>query len=256
MKNVFFMALSLVLTFTACNKANDGIEVIGNFGDALTGFEGTITYADGRPAKGYPVRMQIGIAGTMATFSSTGAILGVSGEPNSFLSDTLTDENGRYKITSTVKKLPIGFGFCAGLGFGVGSGFEHFQTEYIVDNNGNPQNPLQNNFNFVEYGKIKKIDVKLYESSILFLDSRQIEMNYDRAEFILNKFSPISGEEVALKQGFDLPPTGGAYFIMVLSKPKIPINLTVKLYKNNQVFETRTMRILMTKKENYMDIIK
>jgi hypothetical protein len=247
---VLFCFLTLIL---GCTKTSDGIEKVGTFQDATSGFEGTITYADGRPAIGCPVRMAVGATGNSVTVDLTTGAISPINAPNTYQKDTVTNKNGQYRFVEVNKNLPFKYGY-----FAVSAWinpkliFNYFEKEYTVD--GKLQdNTIQVNTEFA-FGKIKKIDVKLYEAVLLHLDSRGISIDYDHVEFSGKWFSAITGKATDFSQGYDAPPLTRSSSIIFTSKPNVPINLTAQFSKNKTIVATRTLTIPMNLLDNYIEI--
>ncbi len=245
MKIIMPIGFCCLLSLLACTKMDKDTEVVGSFANALCGYEGTITYADGRPAKNYPLQLFVGHSDATID-SATGTIKG-SSWLNNFVVNGKTDENGQYKILTANKNINTtqqsGLAFLGRLKF---SNYEYFQPEFSINNI--PQEYFYSSTS--SYGQIQKINAKLYELNMLHINSKNIKLDYDDIQITGKSFSPITGKEAPIT----VHAGARVWYSIHHSKPNIPIDLTISFYKNAQFIATRTVRMAMDKKDNYLEI--
>ena len=238
MKIVIF--ISFVLCFSACAKMDSDTEIVGSFANSLCGYEGTITYADGRPVKDYPVLFYVGHPGATID-SATSAIKSERG-----LASGRTDEKGQFKLLTANRN--VGTGVNSGLALLGGlkfANFDYFQSGITVNGLFQEHGSAPS-----AYGVVQKINVKLHEVSKLHIDSKNIKMDYDFITITGAYTSPVTGYEVAMQFS-----TGNRVWSYVYnSKPNVPINLTVYFTKDGKQIGSRNVRILMDKKDNYLEM--
>jgi hypothetical protein len=242
MKIIIF--ISFVLCFSACTKMDSDTEVVGGFANALCGYEGTISYADGRPAKGYPMQMYVGHP--YATIdSATGAIKSDFGLSNLTVNQK-SDDKGQFKLLTANKNVnttvPSGCTPLGGLKF---SNFEYFEPALTVNNQSQEHMSVPSVF-----GQIQKIDVKLHEVSKLHMDSKNIKIDYDNIKIECKYTSPTTGKELNIFHYTD----SRVWYLVQKTKPNVPINLTVEFFKSGKPIDTRNVRMAMDKKDNYLEI--
>jgi hypothetical protein len=262
MKKIILFSICLLCFATACTKIDESVEDIGKYADQISGFEGTITYAkDGKPAVGYPVQIQVGNTnGTVRFDPFTGSFTPIP-EPNSYFKEQITDEKGRFALTEVNRNLPIRYGFFNGLGNTPKRDFEYFLQEFSVA--GVSQQLLQSNNLELELGKVKKIDIKLYEAYKLELILNANKVDFDDEVVVTGKrISPIDNKEYEIHSKLQIPrPTSpnDLPFIAISngykSKPNVPITLKIETFRNKVLKDTRTLVIKMDRKDNNIEVL-
>jgi hypothetical protein len=246
MKKVLIIAFCILNFFTACVKKDEGIETLGVFNEQVTGFEGTVKYLNGKTVNNYPLRLIGGDYGASISVSQTGNI-SVNTSPDAVGIYAESDDKGKFKVTVKNKDFPLWNGFLAGEGFFVNSVFEEY-FPLITE----VEKPFKTTNANCVYGKVKKVDVVLYETAKLILKSTDIQVPYDKIEIrgvVKNVFSSEKFD-IFIEQSILEPGSlfGKEYYI----KPNEPIELTVNIFKDNRLSETRKMIMPMNKFRNYI----
>jgi hypothetical protein len=262
MKQVYFIVICFLCLTTACKKIDEGVEDIGKFADQISGFEGTITYAkDSKPVVGYPVQIQVGNTNGTVRFDPFTGGFTPNPEPNSYFKDQMTDEKGRFELTEVNRNLPIRYGFFNATGNTPKRDFEYFLQEFRVE--GFSQKLLQNNNLELQLGKVKRIDIKLYEAYKLELILYANKVNFEDEVVVTGKwFSPIDNQEYEINSQLQIPkPTSpnDLPFIAISngykSKPNVPITLKIETFRNKVLKDTRALVIKMDKKDNNIEVL-
>jgi hypothetical protein len=259
MRQLLFIATALLLSLSACQKNEEGIENIGTYGEQLAGFEGTISYAkDGKPVVGHPVRIQVGDQSGQVVFDpSTGSYKPILNK-NAYAKEAVTDSKGQYRLVTESKNLPVRYGdFIA---YSQTKEFEYYSREYIVNGQSQEGKPMYDTQ--LDLGKIKKIDVKLYEAYNLTLTllGSDAELG-DEVRTRGNLCSPVNGKANELYSDLSIPlPTPTtlpfiAIYSIHKSKPNVPITLTIELYRNKILKSTRTVTVPMNQKETNINLL-
>jgi hypothetical protein len=263
MKKIILFSICLLCFATACKKMDEGVEDIGKYADQISGFEGTVSYAkDGKPAVGFPVQIQVGnTSGTVRFDPFTGGFMSTP-DPNSYSKAGQTDKNGYYKLAEINKNLPIRYGFFSATGYYTASGaYDYFMGEFIINNVSQPLFQVNGD---LEFGKVKKIDIKLHEAyKVEFTLKIEKADSNDSVVVKGNWFSPIDGKAVELNSMLQLPkqdPNPNAWITSGVSfgfksKPNVPLTLKIEHFRNKALKDTRTLVIKMDKKDNNIDAL-
>jgi hypothetical protein len=245
MKKVLIIAFCILNFFTACVKKDEGIETLGVFDEQITGFEGTVKYLNGKTVNNYPLRLIGGEYGVSISVGQTGNI-NVNTSPNAVGIYTESDDKGKFKVTVKNKDFPLWNGFLAAEGYFLNSVYEEY-LPVITE----LENSYQNNPANCVYGKVKKVDVVLYESAKLILRSSDIQVPYDKIEIRGVVKEIVSNEkfDIFIEQSILEPST--LFIKEYYIKPNEPVELSVSIYKDNKI-ETRKIIMPMNKFRNYI----
>jgi hypothetical protein len=263
MRQLLFIATALLLSLSACQKNEEGIENVGTYGEQLAGFEGTISYAkDGKPVVGHPVRIQVGDQSAQVVFDpSTGSFTPVPiSNKNAYAKEAVTDSKGQYRLVEESKNLPVRYGNFFAVIYSQTREFEYYYREYIVNGQSQEGKPMYDTQ--LDLGKIKKVDVKLYEAYNLTLTllASDAELG-DEVRTRGDLYSPVNGKANKLYSDLSVPlPTPTSLpFIYIASlhksKPNVPITLTIELYRNKVLNSTRTVTVPMNQKETNINLL-
>jgi hypothetical protein len=249
MKKVTQITFIFFSILTSCVRKDEEFKNIGEFNEQLTGFEGTIIrYAsNNRPVEGYPLRFQAGNYG-VSTFISQSGVISTTTSPDAAAVYDTTNQKGQFRVVLRNKELPLFRGYLVMLGSN-NSVFRYTQPEFLFESKPN-ELPISG----CEYSKIKKVDIRLYEVVLLILDSRDINVPFDKVEVRGLVKSVITGKVDDFLMVCDTPPLGGFIINELSFKANESIDLTISIYKDNKLSSTRTMKMPMTEKENYIKI--
>jgi hypothetical protein len=245
MKKVLIITFCILNFFTACVKKDEGIETLGNFNDQETGFEGTVKYLNGKTVNNYPLRLIGGEYGVSISVGQTGPI-NVNTLPNAVGIYTESDDKGKFKVTVKNKDFPLWNGFLSGEGYFLNTVYEEYLPAIIELENSYKSNPAN-----CVYGKIKKVDVVLYESARLILRTTDVRVPYDKIEIrgVVKEVFSSEKFDIFIERSILEPST--QFIKEYIIKPNEPIELSVSIYKDNKI-ETRKIIMPMNKFRNYI----
>jgi hypothetical protein len=185
-------------------------------------------------------------------------------DPNSYSKAGETDKNGSYKITEINKNLPIrngGFSPSGTYYYTQKGTYDYYMGEFTINN---VAQPLFGNNSQLEFGKIKKIDIKLHDAYKIdfILKAEKADFN-DSVVVKGNWISPIDGKFYEINSTLQLPkpdPNPNAWITTAVSfghksKPNAPLNLTITHFRNKTLKDTRTITVKMDKKDNNIDAL-
>ncbi len=246
MQKIFALFASLCLTCAACNKSDNGVEVLGKFADGKVTVSGTATYAsNGAAIAGLPVTMQ---------FYSMYSAYGQSLELRS-----VTDAAGAFTLSAPNPQLPVAVGSFV-LRAAPDTLLKYYWTQFSENGVVLPDTAAQFSAGIshpfdLKWGETKTLNMKLFDAHILYIRSQDVLTSHTQITFKVKAISQATGDTVQTITILPYCPTNPTVLTFV-SKPNTPIQVTASIFRNYTLSEERLLTVPMDKKDNYLQIAK